>query len=277
MGESKDMSFWDHLDDLRATLFRSAIGIVICMVGVFLCKSFVFDSVIFPPRTSDFMLYRWLCKLGELFHVPDFCPEPFCIDIININLASQFFVHMSTSFWIGLIIAFPYVVYQLWLFISPALYDHEKRNMTRAFLSVSALFYIGVVVGYIFVFPLTIKFLGTYKVSEMVPNQISLNSYIGMLTSLVLIMGLVFEMPVLAYVLSRLGLLSRKFLKKYRRHAVVVLLFAAAIITPSADAFTMFMVAIPLYMLYEFSILVCVKEKPEEDEKSENVVLRDNS
>ena len=259
------MSFWDHLDDLRATLFRSAIGIIICMVGVFLCKSFVFDSIIFPPRTSDFMLYRWLCKLGELLHAPGFCPEPFYVEIININLASQFFIHMSTSFWIGLIIAFPYVVYQFWLFISPALYEHEKRNMTRAFLSVSLLFYLGVVVGYIFVFPLTVKFLGTYQVSEIVPNQISLNSYIGMLTSLVLVMGLVFEMPVLAHVLSRLGLLTRKFLKKYRRHAIVVLLFIAAIITPSTDAFTMFMVAIPLYMLYELSIL-CVKKSTEEIE-----------
>ena len=263
MSKSKDMSFWDHLDDLRATFFRSAAGVAICMVGVFLCKSFVFDSIIFPPRSSNFVLYQWLCRLGEWLNVPDLCPDSFHIDIININIASQFFTHMSTSFWIGLVIAFPYVIYQLWLFVSPALYEYEKRNMTRAFFSVSFLFYLGVVVGYIFVFPLTIKFLGTYQVSEIVANQISLNSYIGMLTSLVLVMGLVFEMPVLAYVLSRMGLISRKFLRSYRRHAIVVLLIAAAIITPSADAFTMFMVAIPLYVLYEFSILVCVKEKPE--------------
>lgn len=263
MSDGKDMSFWDHLDALRGTLFRSAIGVVACMVIVFLCKSFVFDSIIFPPRSSDFILYKWFCQLGDKLNMPGFCPEPFCIDIININLASQFFTHMSTSFWIGLIIAFPYVIYELWRFVSPALYSHEKRSMVRAFLFASVLFYLGVVVGYMLIFPLTIKFLGTYQVSDIVANQISLNSYIGMLTSLILVMGLVFEMPVLAHLLSRLGIISRKFLRKYRRHAIIVLLMAAAIITPSTDAFTMFMVAIPLYLLYEFSIVVCVKIKPD--------------
>ncbi|MDR3183808.1 MAG: twin-arginine translocase subunit TatC [Prevotellaceae bacterium] len=256
---AKEMSFWDHLEVLRRMLFRTAIVLVGAMVVVFLNKSLVFDVIIFGPRTSDFILYRWMCQLGDYLRWEGLCPEAFSIPLININMAAQFFTHISTSFWLGLVFAFPYVIWELWKFVAPALYDHEKRSVRYAFAFSSVLFFIGVTVGYVFIFPLSIRFLGLYQVSEIVPNEISLNSYIGMFVTLILTMGLVFEMPVLAHVLSRFGIITRRFLRKYRRHAVILVLVLSAVITPSPDAFTMIMVAVPLYLLYEFSILVCKK------------------
>ncbi len=254
---SKDLSFWDHLEVLRRMLFRMAVVIVVLMIVVFCNKSLVFDTLIFGPRTSDFILYRWMCDFGMWVRLSDFCPESFSINIININMAAQFFTHVSTSFWIGLVLGFPYIIWELWRFVAPALYAHERRAVKQAFCFSSMLFFTGVVVGYIFIFPLTIRFLGTYQVSDIVANQIDLNSYVSMFITLILTMGLVFEMPVLASILSRIGIINRNFLRKYRRHAIVAVAILAAVITPSADAFTMLMVAIPLYLLYEFSIFVC--------------------
>jgi sec-independent protein translocase protein TatC len=256
---AKEMSFWDHLEVLRRMLFRTALVVVSAMVVVFLNKSLVFDVIIFGPRTSEFILYRWMCQIGDWLSWSGFCPDAFSVSIININMAAQFFTHISTSFWLGLVISFPYIIWELWKFVAPALYDNEKHSVRYAFAFSSLLFFTGVLVGYVFIFPLTIRFLGTYQVSEIVANEISLNSYIGMFVTLILTMGLVFEMPVLAHVLSRLGIITRRFLRKYRRHAIIAVLVLSAVITPSADAFTMIMVAIPLYLLYEFSILVCKK------------------
>ncbi len=257
---SQEMSFWDHLDALRRALFRIAMVLLGLMIVIFLNRSLVFDTLIFGPRSSDFILYQWMCSLGALTHVPGMCPDYFSITIININMAAQFFTHVSTSFWLGLVLGFPYIIWELWRFIAPALYPNERRAVRRAFAFSSLLFFLGVVVGYVFIFPLTIRFLGTYQVSDIVANQISLESYVGMFVTLILTMGLVFEMPVLAKVLSRMGIITRSFLRKYRRHAIVAVAILAAVITPSTDAFTMLMVAVPLYFLYEFSILVCKKD-----------------
>ncbi len=256
----KEMSFWDHLDVLRRTLFRIAVVVVALMVVIFLNRSLVFDTLIFGPRTSGFILYQWMCSAGDWLNMPGICPESFSIPIININMAAQFFTHISTSFWLGLVLGFPYIIWELWRFVAPALYPNERRAVRTAFAFSSFLFFTGVVAGYIFIFPLTIRFLGTYQVSEIVTNQISLDSYIGMFVTLILTMGLVFEMPVLAHVLSRIGVINRQLLRRYRRHAIVSVCILAAIITPSADAFTMFMVAVPLYILYEFSIWLCKKD-----------------
>jgi len=169
----------------------------------------------------------------------------------------SFLFHISVSLTLSFILAVPYVLYQFWTFIKPGLYEGEQRATRRAFWFGSGLFLAGVAVGYLFVFPLTLRFLGTYQVSEAVPNQISLQSYISMFTSLILIMGIVFEMPALALILSKIGIISKSLLKKYRKHAFTILLITAAIITPSGDAFTLIVVAAPLYLLYEFSILIC--------------------
>ncbi|MCL2502216.1 MAG: twin-arginine translocase subunit TatC [Bacteroidales bacterium] len=264
--EGKEMSFWEHLDEFRTVLFRSAAVVVGLMVVVFCFKSFVFDTIIFSPRTSDFIIYKWLNQLAAWKPwLSALEVDAFQIELINIEMSAQFFTHVSVSFWLGFVLAVPFILYQLWIFVRPALYPGEKKAVTASFAFCSLLFITGLMVGYFLVFPLTIKFLGTYQVSDWVENQISLKSYISMFTWLILMMGLVFEMPVLIHLLSRFGIVTKTFLRKYRRYAVVVLLFLAAIITPSGDAFTMSIVALPLYLLYEFSILVCKEKRVEEE------------
>ena len=250
------MTFWEHLDELRKVLFRSAVVFIILMTVIFLNKKLVFDTIIFAPINSDFILYKWFGELSVWLKIPSIAPLPFSMDLINIELSSQFFTHVSVSMTLALILSVPFILYQLWIFIKPGLYEKEKNSINRAFGFAAILFFIGVLVGYFFVFPLTVRFLGTYQVSDMVTNQISLGSYISMFTWLILIMGIVFEMPALASILSRLGIISKSFLKKYRKHAFVILIILAAIITPSGDAFTLFVVGTPLYLLYEFSILI---------------------
>lgn len=249
------MTFWEHLDELRKVLFRSAIVIVALMAGIFMAKDFVFNTVVFAPINSDFVLYRLIDKVLLMMGAPAL-PE-FKLSLINIDLSAQFFIHISTTFYFALVLAVPFIVYQLWKFVSPALYENEKRAAKGAFAFAGVLFLLGVLVGYYLIFPLTLRFLGTYQVSYEVANQISLQSYISMFTWLILIMGVVFEMPSLAVILSKIGILTKSFLKKYRRHAFVVMLVLAAFITPSGDPFTLMAVGLPLYGLYELSILVC--------------------
>ena len=249
------MTFWEHLDELRKVLFRSAIVIVALMAGIFMAKDIVFDKVVFAPINSDFALYKLIDKVLIMMGMPTL-PE-FKLSLINIDLSAQFFIHISTTFYFALVLSVPFIVYQLWKFVSPALYDNEKRAAKGAFAFAGILFLLGVLVGYYLIFPLTLRFLGTYQVSLEVANQISLQSYISMFTWLILIMGVVFEMPSLAVILSRIGILTKSFLKKYRRHAFIVMLVLAAFITPSGDPFTLMAVGLPLYGLYELSILVC--------------------
>lgn len=258
------MTFWEHLDELRKVIFRGLGVILLFMVVIFIGKDFVFNDVILAPIGSEFALYRWFNALFALLGLAPL--SEFSLDLINIDLAAQFFIHIKVSFYLAFVVAFPFIVYLIWGFISPALYSNEKGVIKKAFGFASILFYIGVAVGYLFVFPLTLRFLGTYQVSPDVPNQISLASYISMFVRLILVMGIVFEMPALAAILSRLGVIHKGLLRKYRKHAIVVLMILAAVITPSGDAFTLFMVALPLYMLYEISILMC-KEKVEEEEE----------
>jgi sec-independent protein translocase protein TatC len=249
------MTFWEHLDELRKVLFRSALFIAAFMVVIFLAKDFVFGKIILAPIDSDFALYRLFDSVLGKFGLPAL--EPFKIELINIELSAQFFIHISTSFYLALVISMPFIIYQIWLFVKPALYDNERKAAIGAFTFAGILFFMGVLVGYYLIFPLTLRFLGTYQVSADVANQISLQSYISMFTWLILIMGVVFEMPSLAAILSKIGILSKSFLKSYRKHAFVILLVVAAFITPSGDPFTLMAVGLPLYALYELSILVC--------------------
>ncbi len=257
----KEMTFWEHLDELRKVLFRVAIAILVVAIALFFAKEFIFDNIIFAPTRDGFILYKWINYLLNLFGGEAL--ESFNLKIINIDLTAQFFIHLSTTFYLSLVICTPYALYQLWTFVSPALYPKEKKGAKKAFGFASILFYLGLVVGYYLVFPLTLRFLGTYQVSESVNNDISLRSYISMFVSLILIMGIVFELPSVAAILSRLGLITKELLKKYRRHAFVILLILAAIITPSGDPFTLFAVGLPLYALYEVSIVVCKKKRIE--------------
>ena len=239
------MSFWDHLDVLRGTLFRSVIAIVLVSVVFLAIPEQLFKAVLWPT-TPDFVLYRWLGL-------------DFSMSLINIEVSAQFFVHLKISILMGIIIAFPYIVYEIWKFIAPALYENEKRAVRKAFGMSSFLFYLGVAVGYFIVLPVCLMFFMNYTVSDAVQNTISLGSYISLFTSMVFLIGLLFEFPTVVLVLSNLGVLTRKQLKGFRKSAFVVILILAALITPS-DPFSMFVLSIPLYGLYEFSILMCKKE-----------------
>ncbi|MDY6463495.1 MAG: twin-arginine translocase subunit TatC [Bacteroidales bacterium] len=264
------LTFWGHLDVLRTSLFHIVIALVICMAGGFIALQYFFDSFVLGPTHGDFFLYRWLSSVGKVVpFAPDFSADGFHVDIININVASQFMVHMTTAFWLALLLAFPYVLYELWAFIRPALYPKEKKNVGTAFFFGAGMFYLGCAVGYTVVFPFTFRFLTTYQLSAEITNQISLNSYMSNFLVIIFIMGVVFEIPLLAWVLSQLGLISRPFLREYRKHAVVVLLILAAVITPSGDPFTLAVVFIPLFLLYELAILVVRPGSPESGEDPE--------
>jgi len=249
-------NFWSHLEVFRWVLVRCLCVVFGVAIVAFLFGDFVFDRIVLAPCSADFITYRFFCQLAEWLSMPGICPSIDEISIININLTTQFLTHISISFYIGLIIGFPYLMIEFWYFVLPALYPHERKPALKGAVSFVVLFFTGVLTAYFLIFPLALNFLGTYQISESVPNQISLNSYISTFLTLIFLMGLVFEMPVVAYFLAKIGLLRSEFFKKYRKYSIVVILILAAFITPSPDVFTMFMVALPLQLLYELSRLV---------------------
>ena len=246
MAQTGEMTFWDHLEELRGSLFRMLAVFAVAVVALFFFKEFLFDNIILAPSKSDFFLYQLL-------------GADFSMTLVNIEVAAQFLIHMKITFICALIVTFPYLIYEIWRFIMPALYEKEKKAVKGAFLFASVLFYIGVTVGYMIVFPLMLNFFSGYQVSPDVPNTFSLTSYISMFTSMVLIFGIVFEFPTIALALSAMGILQKETLKSFRRHAICAVLILAAVITPSGDPFSLMVVSVPLYMLYEFSILICRK------------------
>ena len=255
------MSFWDHLDVLRGILIRIAVVVVTVALVMFAVMPSLFDSVIMAPCKGDFVLYRAFERVTQaLPFLPQFSTEGFHVDLINIQLASQFFIHISTSFWLALVLSFPIVLYLLWTFVAPALYEHEKRGVRLAFFIGNIMFFLGVAVGYFVVFPVTLRFLADYHVSSIVPNQISLDSYIDTFLMLIFVMGLVFELPLVAWLLGNVGVLKREFFRRYRRHAVVALMLLAAFITPTGDPFTLMIVFLPIYLLRELSAILVPHE-----------------
>ena len=267
----KDLTFWDHLDVLRHALIRILVVWFILAVGYFAAMPYLFDKVVMAPCTDDFVFYELLRRIGETLHLHgDFFTEEFRVRLVNINLAAPFFIHMSTAFWMSVVTAAPYLFYEVWRFVSPALYPGEMRGVRKALCVGTVMFFVGVLLGYFMVWPLTLRFLSTYQLSTLIENQISLNSYIDNFMMLVLCMGLAFELPLVTWLLSLLGLVNRAFLRRYRRHAAVVIVILAAVITPTGDPFTLSVVAIPLYLLYELRILM-VKDKPQDtEERREN-------
>ena len=234
-------TFWDHLDELRGRIIRIILVTVVLAVVVFFFKEPLFD-VILAPSKSDFLTYR-------LLGIPDFS-----ISLMNTGLTEQFMIHMKTALYCGLLLASPYVIYQLFGFVAPALYDSEKRYATRLVTGGYAMFIIGTAVNYFLVFPLTVRFLGTYQVSTDVTNMLTIQSYADTLISMSLVMGVVFELPVVSWLLGMMGVLSWEDMAQYRKHAFVAILIVAAVITPTTDVFTLFVVALPIWLLYELSI-----------------------
>ncbi len=253
--EEKVMSFWDHLEELRGHIFRSLIAILVLAVLAFANRHIIFDWIILAPSSSHFITYQWLCRLGHWLHVNSLCISNMHIKIINIKMSGQFLTHMYISIVAGFILAFPYVLWEIWRFVQPALHENEKKYSRGGLLISTLLFLTGVVFSYFLIVPLTVNFLGTYTVSADVVNQISLSSYISTVVSVTFAVGVVFELPILVYFLTRIGLITPDMMKKNRKYMFVILLTVSAIITPP-DVFSQMMVMIPLWGLYESSIIV---------------------
>jgi sec-independent protein translocase protein TatC len=268
--EGKSMTFFEHIEELRWHLVRSVIALVLCSVVGFIYGTFIFDEIIFGPVNKDFFTYRVMCKASELFLGNDtWCISEITFSAQNISLSGQLIQHFKVALISGLILSFPYILYQLWVFIKPALKESERNKTTGIVLVSSLLFFIGVLFGYLIITPLSVNFLVNYSVSERIVNHVTLESYISFVTLMSLITGLVFELPLLIYFMAKLGVISSAFLKKYRRHSIVVTLILSAIITPSADMASQLLLAIPIYFLYEIGILVARRvEQKREDQIS---------
>lgn len=249
----KEMSFWDHLEELRGVILRSALILLAVFTVGFFFKTFLFDEIVLKPARPDFWLYR---LLGVSLN----------LELINIDIAAQFFTHIKVTFMVALVICFPVLCYELWGFIAPGLYEKEKVAVKKAFGLGAGLFYLGIAVGYFIVMPVLLFFFNGYQVSGSIENTFSLTSYISIFMAMVFVMGLLFEFPSVLAVLSHLGLIDREDMKSWRRYAVLVILILAAVLTPTGDPFTMLVVAVPLYALYEFSIFIC---RPKEEEEAE--------
>lgn len=250
-----EMSFLDHLETLRWHIIKSAIAICVFAIIAFIEKEFIFDNIILAPKEPEFWTNRMIAKAADFLGMQSLRINTQELQLISIDMSGQFMVHVWTSIIAGFIIASPYVVYQFWSFVKPALFDNERRHASGAVFIMSFLFMLGILFGYYLIVPFSIDFLGSYSISKAVVNQINILSFISTVTSIVIAGGVAFELPVVAYFLSKIGVLTPKFLRKYRRHSYVVLLIVAAIITPP-DVLSQMLVAIPLVILYEASIFI---------------------
>lgn len=264
--DKNDLTFFEHLEDLRWHIIRSFVAIVVVAIVIFLMKNWVFNEIILKPKDADFLTYRLLCKFSEqISSLQALCLDDVLFTVTNIDMAGQFLVHVKTSFLMGLVVVFPFVLWELWRFIRPALRPQEQKNSALVIFSSSTLFYIGVTFGYFLLTPFSINFLGTYAVSEQVSNDINLSSYIAILTMLVIASGLMFEMPIIIYFLSVLGLLTPESMRLYRKHSLVGILLLSAIITPP-DITSQIVIALPLYFLYEIGIFVSARASKKYDD-----------
>lgn len=254
--EDCKVSFWDHLDILRTVIIK-----IIAVWSVFSIVSFLFKDQVFEfmlaPKDNNFITYRIIKIICFHFNLKQ--PNPIDIQLINIGLAQQFLIHIKTSMCVGVVLAAPYALYLLFTFLSPGLYSHEKKNFSCFIVNGYMLFIIGIGLSYFIIFPMTFQFLGSYQVSREVINMISLDSYMSTLLLMCFCMGIICELPVLAWLFARIGLIHSSYMIKYRRHAIVLILIIAAIITPTSDVFTLLLVSVPIWMLYELSVIIVKK------------------
>jgi sec-independent protein translocase protein TatC len=245
MGESNadGATFWDHLDELRFVIIRMAIAVIAVSGVAFAFKDLLF-SIVLAPSLSDFFLFRWLKA------------EPFNLQLMNTQLTEQFMIHVRVAIYAGILIVSPYILYLLFGFVSPALYQNEKRYGKAVVFSAYVMFFVGTALNYFLIFPLTVRFLGTYQVSGSVANMLTISNYVDTMISMNLLMGLVFELPVVCWLAGKMNLIRRSQMRKFRRHAIVAILIVAAIITPTTDMLTLIVVSLPIWLLYEVSILL---------------------
>lgn len=257
--DDKPMTFWDHLDALRDVILRVLAVAVVGFIVAFCFKEPLFNLIL-APSSPDFILYRWISALAGYMGVDASALRDFSVDLFSTTLTAQFMIHMKMAFYVSLVVILPYTLYALFGFVSPALHQNERSSSTKVIVWSYILFMVGIVLDYLIIFPLAFRFLGTYQVSESIPNVITLESYTDLLVTLTLLMGILFELPILAWFLGKMGIIDAAFMKKYRRHAIVAILIIAAIITPTTDIFTLTIVTLPIYLLYEVSIGI-VKQK----------------
>ena len=265
------MSFLQHLEELRWHIIRALIAVVAGAIVAFMFKNFIFDNIILAPNNPDFVTNRLLCRLADAVNAPALCINQDPIELISIKMAGQFTTHINISLIAGLILAFPYVFWEFWSFFRPALYEKERKYARGAVTMASVLFIMGILFGYYIITPLSINFLGSYRVSDIVNNQINITSYIGSVTSVALSAGITFELPIVVFFLARIGVVTPEFMRRYRKHAIVLVLVVAAVITPP-DVFSLILVTIPLVLLYEVSIFIAsrvIRKRAEKDAAAE--------
>jgi len=273
----KEMSFLEHLEELRWHIIRSVLAIFFFMILAFVFKTFIFETIILAPKSPTFFTNRMLCLLGEtLINTKALCINTQHLNLINIKMSGQLTTHIAVSMVAGLILAFPVILGEFWRFFKPALRPNESKHARGAVLAASMLFFVGVLFGYFMLAPLSMHFLGSYEVSPEVTNQINVRSYIGLLSSICLATGVVFELPIIAYFLTKVGLVTPPFLRRYRRHSIVVIFILSAIITPP-DVFSQALVSVPLLLLYEVGILVSMRVMKQKEKHRDDFMNDDDS
>lgn len=257
--ENENLSFWEHLDVLRTVLLKIGVVTVVFSLIAFIFKDFLF-SIILAPQNDDFVTYGFLDYVSTLCGFKE--SETFHVELINTAITGQFMVHIQAALAAGIVVASPYIIYELFKFVSPALYSHERRYAVGVVGCGYVMFMLGVLLCYFMVFPLTFRFLSTYHVDPTVTNMISLNSYMETLLMLSLMMGIMFEIPIIGWLFAKLGFINSTFLSRYRRHAIVIIITIAALITPTSDAVTLTVVSLPIYLLYELTIIIISHTTP---------------
>jgi len=254
-----EMSFFDHLEVLRWHLIRSAIAVAVFMVLAFSFYDFIFDDIIMGPKSPNFLTYRAMCKIAEWLNTPDFCVTEVPGTIINTQMAGQFILQINSSLIIAVLLGFPYLLYEVWLFVKPALTEVERKSSSGFVFYASILFLLGVLFGYFVVVPLAMNFLANYSISDSISNTITIDNYLSFVATLTLGCGIVFELPIIIFILSKLGIMTPQFMRKSRQYAVIIILLIAAVITPTPDVITMLTVSFPMFLLYEVSIIVAAR------------------
>lgn len=269
MSEEKEMSFLDHLEELRWHVVRSVIAIFVFMIIAFITTPWIFDNIVFAPSRPDFATFQFFCKIGNALGIDGLCVSKFPFKIQSRYMTGQFTMQFTASFVIGLIIAFPYVIWELWRFVRPGLYNRERRVSRGAVAAISSLFITGVLFGYYVMCPMSILFFSTYSISPVIQNEFDITSYVGTIVAMVIGSGLLFQLPVVVFFLTQIGLLTPQFMRQYRKHAIVGILILGAVITPSPDPLSQMVISLPLYLLYESSIFISsyvVRKKKKEEE-----------
>lgn len=274
--EEKEMSFLDHLEELRWHLIRSLAAVIVFTIGAFISAKWIFENIVFGPARPEFPTFKVLCKLGQFLNMDGLCITDIPFKVQSRNMTGQFTMHIMASFILGLMIAFPYVCWEIWRFIKPGLQVKERKYSRGAVAAVSILFFFGVMFGYYVITPWMVYFLANYSISDMVVNEFDITSYVSTVVMLVFGSGLLFQLPVVIYFLTKIGIVTPEFLRKYRKHSIIIILIVAAIVTPP-DPLSQMLITIPLYLLFEISILISAAVAKRKAKEEAEELLREQS